>query len=162
MEIEKKTVYTHSDTWRKGIFSSPGFVIHHIFRKPCGGISPGTSLSANDPKKYSVYYLYACTECISDQNLYKVCAQVNSIENIVFYFRLQLLYAHRPPDDHQHRNRAYSSSDVQENMSPESMKLNVGISSNGDVDVAEISLADMDPEDIRVRSWCLVMLKLVI
>lgn len=35
-------------------------------------------------------------------------------------------------------------------MSPESMKLNVGISSNGDVDVAEISLADMDPEDIRV------------
>lgn len=37
-------------------------------------------------------------------------------------------------------------------MSPESMKLNVGISSNGDVDVAEISLADMDPEDIRVIS----------
>lgn len=63
---------------------------------------------------------------------------------------LQLLYAHRPPDDHHPRNRAYSSSDVQENMSPESMKLNVGISSNGDVDVAEISLADMDPEDIRV------------
>jgi hypothetical protein len=67
-----------------------------------------------------------------------------------FFSILQLLYAHRPPDDHHPRNRAYSSSDVQENMSPESMKLNVGISSNGDVDVAEISLADMDPEDIRV------------
>lgn len=30
------------------------------------------------------------------------------------------------------------------------MKLNVGISSNGDVDVGEISLTEMDPEDIRV------------
>ncbi len=27
----------------------------------------------------------------------------------------------------------------------------VGISSNGDVDVGEINLTDMDPEDIRVR-----------
>ena len=36
-------------------------------------------------------------------------------------------------------------------MAPETMKLNVGISSNGDVDVGEVSLADMDPEDIRVR-----------
>lgn len=48
------------------------------------------------------------------------------------------------------RSRAYSSSDVQDNTAPETMKLNVGISSNGDVDVGEISLAEMDPEDIRV------------
>ena len=48
------------------------------------------------------------------------------------------------------RSRAYSQSDVQENAAPETMKLNVGISSNGDVDVGEISLAEMDPEDIRV------------
>ena len=39
-------------------------------------------------------------------------------------------------------------------MAPETMKLNVGISSNGDVDVGEVSLADMDPEDIRVRNHC--------
>lgn len=70
---------------------------------------------------------------------------------LLLVFGPKLLYAHRPPDDHHPRNRAYSSSDVQENMSPESMKLNVGISSNGDVDVAEISLADMDPEDIRAE-----------
>lgn len=77
---------------------------------------------------------------------FSVCLNLTAFWSLI----LQLLYAHRPPDDHHPRNRAYSSSDVQENMSPESMKLNVGISSNGDVDVAEISLADMDPEDIRV------------
>ncbi|CAL1546892.1 unnamed protein product [Lymnaea stagnalis] len=31
------------------------------------------------------------------------------------------------------------------------MKLNVGISSNGDVEVGEISLTEMDPEDIRAE-----------
>jgi ABC-type multidrug transport system fused ATPase/permease subunit len=35
------------------------------------------------------------------------------------------------------------------------MKLHVGISSNGDVDVGEINLAEMDPEDIRVRISCI-------
>ncbi|KAK2151355.1 hypothetical protein LSH36_366g01013 [Paralvinella palmiformis] len=48
------------------------------------------------------------------------------------------------------RNRAYSSSDVQDNALPESMKLHAGVNSNGDVDVAEINLSDMDPEEIRV------------
>lgn len=48
------------------------------------------------------------------------------------------------------RTRAYSQSDVQDSTAPETMKLNVGISSNGDVDVGEISLTEMDPEDIRV------------
>ena len=33
---------------------------------------------------------------------------------------------------------------------PESMKLHVGVNSNGDVDVGEINLSEMDPEDIRV------------
>ena len=61
---------------------------------------------------------------------------------------MKLLYAHRPPDDHHIRNRA--PSEATDNMAPETLKLNVGISSNGDVDVGEISLADMDPEDIRV------------
>ncbi|XP_062590312.1 metabotropic glycine receptor-like [Saccostrea cucullata] len=80
-----------------------------------------------------------------------VRCQLTVTITLLLVFGPKLLYAHRPPDDHHHRNRAYSSSDVQENMSPESMKLNVGISSNGDVDVAEISLADMDPEDIRAE-----------
>lgn len=80
-----------------------------------------------------------------------VRCQLTVTITLLLVFGPKLLYAHRPPDDHHPRNRAYSSSDVQENMSPESMKLNVGISSNGDVDVAEISLADMDPEDIRAE-----------
>ncbi|XP_041375052.1 probable G-protein coupled receptor 158 [Gigantopelta aegis] len=63
----------------------------------------------------------------------------------------KLWYAHRPLDEDNMRSRAYSQSDVQENAAPETMKLNVGISSNGDVDVGEISLAEMDPEDIRAE-----------
>nr|KAG5713631.1 hypothetical protein BaRGS_024679 [Batillaria attramentaria] len=61
-----------------------------------------------------------------------------------------LWYAHRPPDDDRMRTRAYSQSDV-DSSAPETMKLNVGISSNGDVDVGEISLTEMDPEDIRAE-----------
>lgn len=34
---------------------------------------------------------------------------------------------------------------------PEVLKLQDGITSNGEVDIGEINLADMDPEDIRVR-----------
>ena len=41
-------------------------------------------------------------------------------------------------------------------MAPETMKLNVGISSNGDVDIGEVSLADMDPEDIRVSKIVII------
>ncbi|CAG5119668.1 unnamed protein product [Candidula unifasciata] len=63
----------------------------------------------------------------------------------------KIWYAHRPPDDDHARTRAYSQSDVQDSSSPETMKLNVGISSNGDVEVGEISLTEMDPEDIRAE-----------
>ena len=71
----------------------------------------------------------------------------------VFYYLVQLWYAHRPPDDDRMRTRAYSQSDVQDSTAPETMKLNVGISSNGDVDVGEISLTEMDPEEIRVSVY---------
>ncbi|XP_059140355.1 probable G-protein coupled receptor 158, partial [Physella acuta] len=63
----------------------------------------------------------------------------------------KLWYAHRPPDEDHGRSRAYSQSDVQDSSFPETMKLNVGISSNGDVEVGEISLTEMDPEDIRAE-----------
>ena len=70
----------------------------------------------------------------------------------LFHFLyFQLWYVHRPPEDEHFRNRAYSSSDVHDTILPESMKLQVGVSSNGDVDVGEINLSEMDPEDIRVR-----------
>jgi hypothetical protein len=74
---------------------------------------------------------------------------INKYYNFAFIIA-QLWYVHRPPEESHMRARAYSSSDAPDNISPETMKLNVGISSNGDVDVGEISLTDMDPEDIRV------------
>lgn len=37
---------------------------------------------------------------------------------------------------------------------PKAMKFHAAILSNGDVDIGDINLADMDPEDIRV-CWCL-------
>ena len=33
---------------------------------------------------------------------------------------------------------------------PKAMKFHAAILSNGDVDIGDINLADMDPEDIRV------------
>lgn len=83
--------------------------------------------------------------------MYFLRCQLTVSVTLVLVFGPKLWYAHRPPDERQIRNRAYSSSDVPDNMAPEAMKLNVGISSNGDVDVGDVSLADMDPEDIRAE-----------
>ena len=46
------------------------------------------------------------------------------------------------------RSRCFSSSDV-ENRVPEAMKLHSSVLSNGELDIAEINVADMDPEEIR-------------
>lgn len=35
-------------------------------------------------------------------------------------------------------------------MTPETMKLQDGFAGNGDVDIGEVNIADMDPEDIKV------------
>ena len=88
-------------------------------------------------------------------HLYDVYSPINqSIKSINqstnHWSSFQLWYAHRPPGDDNFRNRAYSTSDVHDTILPESMKLHVGVSSNGDVDVGEINLSEMDPEDIRV------------
>ncbi|KAL4217020.1 hypothetical protein ACF0H5_023476 [Mactra antiquata] len=81
--------------------------------------------------------------------MYFLRCQLTVSVTLVLVFGPKLWYAHRPPDERQIRNRAYS--DVPDNMAPEVMKLNVGVSSNGDVDVGDVSLADMDPEDIRAE-----------
>ncbi|KAJ8321030.1 hypothetical protein KUTeg_002617 [Tegillarca granosa] len=83
--------------------------------------------------------------------MYFVRCQMTVTVTLLLIFGPKLLYAHRPPDDQSHiRNRAYSSSEP-DNMAPETMKLNIGVSSNGDVDVGELSLADMEIEDIRLE-----------
>lgn len=72
---------------------------------------------------------------------------------------IQIFYALRPPDSDCFRNRAYSTSDAHDNALPESMKLHVNVSANGDVDLGELNLADMDPEVIKVSnarsSYCM-------
>ena len=66
------------------------------------------------------------------------------------FVQSQIYYGLRPPDGDCFRNRAYSTSDAHDNSLPESMKLHVNVSANGDVDFGEVNLADMDPEIIKV------------
>ncbi|KAL8618809.1 hypothetical protein ACOMHN_000237 [Nucella lapillus] len=83
--------------------------------------------------------------------MYFFRCQITVSVNLMILLAPILWYAYRPPDDDRVRARAYSQSDVGDSVAPETMKLNVGISSNGDVDVGEISLTEMDPEDIRAE-----------
>ena len=64
--------------------------------------------------------------------------------------RLQLWYHNRPQSSGtgKSRSRYFSACDV-ENRVPEAMKLHSAVLSNGELDIADINLADMDPEEIR-------------
>ena len=77
-------------------------------------------------------------------------------------FLSQLWYAHQPPEESANRTRAYSSSEPQDNVSPEVVKLNTTINPNGDVEVGEINLSDMNPDDIRVNSPFLIVRLIII
>lgn len=55
----------------------------------------------------------------------------------------------RPQTNTRKRPRSFSTSEVRDRM-PKAMKFHAAILSNGDVDIGDINLADMDPEDIRV------------
>ncbi|XP_076339995.1 metabotropic glycine receptor-like isoform X2 [Tachypleus tridentatus] len=66
-------------------------------------------------------------------------------------FGPKLWYHYRPPDPSERpHTRHFSSCDVQDHL-PEVMKLHEAIMSNGELDLASISLADMDPEDITAE-----------
>lgn len=62
----------------------------------------------------------------------------------------QLWYHNRPQSSvtNKNRSRYFSACDV-ENRVPEAMKLHSAVLSNGELDIADINLADMDPEEIR-------------
>ncbi|XP_064471435.1 metabotropic glycine receptor-like [Ornithodoros turicata] len=65
-------------------------------------------------------------------------------------FAPKLWYHHRPPNlSTEHRSRHFSSYDPDPH--PENLKLHEAVLSNGEVDIADINLADMDPEDIRAE-----------
>ncbi|GAB1597297.1 probable G-protein coupled receptor 158 [Argonauta hians] len=83
--------------------------------------------------------------------MYFMRCQLTVTVTLILLLGPKLWYVHRPPDEEHIRQRAYSQSDVHDSIAQETMKLNIGISSNGDVDVGEINLADMDPEDIRAE-----------
>ncbi|XP_074662488.1 metabotropic glycine receptor-like [Tubulanus polymorphus] len=83
--------------------------------------------------------------------MYFIRCQLTVSTTLILVLGPKLWFAHRPPSEDQIRNRAYSTSDVHDTILPESMKLHVGVSSNGDVDVGEINLSEMDPEDIRAE-----------
>lgn len=66
-------------------------------------------------------------------------------------FAPKLWYHHRPPDQAtEHRSRHFSSYEIPD-PHPENLKLHEAVLSNGEVDIADINLADMDPEDIRAE-----------
>lgn len=66
----------------------------------------------------------------------------------------QIWYHHRPPsgggNGKKSRSRYFSSSDVESRTVPGVLRLHEAIMSNGEVDITDINLEDMDPEDIRV------------
>lgn len=66
-------------------------------------------------------------------------------------FAPKLWYHHRPPNQTtEHRSRHFSSYEIPD-PHPENLKLHEAVLSNGEVDIADINLADMDPEDIRAE-----------
>lgn len=72
--------------------------------------------------------------------------------------RNQLWFHNRTHRSEHHRSRHLSSAEVPEPI-PEAMKLHSAILSNGELDIGDINLADMDPEDIRVFQFSLLFIK---
>lgn len=68
------------------------------------------------------------------------------------YVRGQLWYHNRPQSGAigKKRSRYFSSSEVESQSVPGVLRLHEAIMSNGELDITDINLADMDPEDIRV------------
>jgi hypothetical protein len=75
------------------------------------------------------------------------------------FVTFQLWYSRRPLDDDGMRGRAYSTCEGGQGGAAasgtglvECGKIGAGLNLNGDVDVGEINLSEMNPEDIRVSS----------
>uniref|UniRef100_T1IIA3 G-protein coupled receptors family 3 profile domain-containing protein n=1 Tax=Strigamia maritima TaxID=126957 RepID=T1IIA3_STRMM len=75
--------------------------------------------------------------------MYFIRCQITVTVILILVFGPKLWYYHRPPrEDPEHRG---------EHTVHETVKLQDGVTSNGEVDIGEINLADMDPEDIRAE-----------
>ncbi|XP_022250509.1 probable G-protein coupled receptor 158 isoform X1 [Limulus polyphemus] len=70
---------------------------------------------------------------------------------LILVFGPKLWYHYRPPDPSERpHTRHFSSFDVHDHL-PEAMKLHEAIMSNCELDLADINLSDMDPEDITAE-----------
>ncbi|XP_076303976.1 metabotropic glycine receptor-like [Tachypleus tridentatus] len=70
---------------------------------------------------------------------------------LILVFGPKLWYHYRPPDPSARpHTRHFSSFDVHDHL-PEAMKLHEAIMSNCELDLADINLSDMDPEDVTAE-----------
>ncbi|GAB6018706.1 hypothetical protein CHUAL_000381 [Chamberlinius hualienensis] len=94
--------------------------------------------------------------------MYFIRCQLTVTINLLLIFGPKLWYNYRPPCEVEHKIGTGSAvgggggggneGAQGERMSrPELVKLQDGITSNGEVDIGDINLADMDPEDIRAE-----------
>ncbi|XP_014676890.1 PREDICTED: probable G-protein coupled receptor 158 [Priapulus caudatus] len=85
--------------------------------------------------------------------MYFVRCQLTVTLMIILIFGPKIWYAHKKDEDEYsgNRGRAFSSADISDHMTPETMKLQDGFAGNGDVDIGEVNIADMDPEDIKAE-----------
>nr|XP_046916321.1 probable G-protein coupled receptor 158 [Dermatophagoides farinae] len=79
--------------------------------------------------------------------LYAIRCQITITTTIIMLFMPKFFYK-KPKRNPHHRSRYLSSAEVSD-MMPDS--LHSAILSNGEIDIGEINLSDMDPEDIRAE-----------
>ncbi|OTF72517.1 sweet-taste receptor-like protein, partial [Euroglyphus maynei] len=79
--------------------------------------------------------------------LYAIRCQITITTTIILLFMNKFFYK-KPKRNPHHRSRYLSSAEVSD-MMPDS--LHSAILSNGEIDIGEINLSDMDPEDIRAE-----------
>lgn len=78
----------------------------------------------------------------------KVSTPTPFIHTLIIVVLVQFFYK-KPKRSLHHRSRHLSSAEVSDTI-PDAINLYSAILSNGEIDIGEVNLSDMDPEDIRV------------
>jgi hypothetical protein len=82
-------------------------------------------------------------------DVFSICREVQLV-----YVNMKIWFTHRPPNERACRRRTYSTSDAAA-PSGDCGADQIKLSTDSGVDVGEINLADMNPEDIRVIPFIL-------
>ncbi|XP_054168209.1 probable G-protein coupled receptor 158 [Oppia nitens] len=80
--------------------------------------------------------------------LYMIRCQLTVTPMLIMIFLPKFWFHSRTRRADRHRSRHLSAAEAHDPV-PEAMKLHSAILSNGEIDIGDINLADMDPEDIR-------------